>query len=39
MWPDRVSNLVPLAVESDALLTVLRGRPEGQGFIDLYHLG
>ena len=25
MWPDRVSNLVPLALESDALLTALRG--------------
>ena len=24
MWPDWVSNLGPLALESDALLTVLR---------------
>ena len=25
MWPDRVSNPGPLAYESDALLTALRG--------------
>ena len=25
MWPDRVSNLGPLALESDALLTAQRG--------------
>ena len=25
MWPDRVSNPGPLALESDALLTALRG--------------
>ena len=33
MWPDRVSNPGPLAHESDALPTALRGSPvilEGQ---------
>ena len=25
MWPDRVSNPAPLAIESDALCTALRG--------------
>ena len=33
MWPDRVSNLGPLALESDALLTLLCGpvSPVGVG--------
>ena len=30
MWPDRVSNPGPLALESDALPTALRG-PAGRG--------
>ena len=37
MWPDRVSNLGPLALEADALPTALRGpaRP-GSLFITVH---
>ena len=39
MWPDRVSNPGPLALESDALPTALRG-PASKKFQEiLYKLG
>ena len=31
MWPDWVPNREPLAIESDTLLTVLRGPASSQG--------
>ena len=33
MWPDRVSNSGPLALESDGLLTALHGHaPDKRGY-------